>query len=271
MGTDKEDTGDLVPTVTLARLFEKQGLLDKAAAVYKKLIATEPYRQDLRMALGDVEGKGEGQRLPGEKSGAEYVLSQLVKWQTAISNRKKTLDKQQKERGKILVIGTHNLNTKARKDGVSDSGVELKQIDGQIKATAKTYGANADTFESNHKDELVQKIVEASGHYDVLIIDVAGFTNGSAGIRDALMALDIPIIEVHPSNIFSQEALGQKSVIAEVATAHIAGFGKEGYMMAVRAAANMICTTEKAGFVAQDDSDPIRALRNGLSFRNIKK
>lgn len=55
MGTDKEDTGDLVPTVTLARLFEKQGLLDKAAAVYKKLIATEPYRQDLRRALGDVE------------------------------------------------------------------------------------------------------------------------------------------------------------------------------------------------------------------------
>jgi hypothetical protein len=68
MGTDRDHKADLQPTLTLARLYEKQGLLDEAAAVYEKLTAMEPHRQDLREALEDVERRREGKNMKTRES-----------------------------------------------------------------------------------------------------------------------------------------------------------------------------------------------------------
>ena len=105
----------------------------------------------------------------------------------------------------------------------------------------------AETFQSNHEEDLIRKIRSAPGNYDVLIINPTQYIDSDAAIRDALSTLDCPVIEVHPSNRCGQDPSSEKSLIADVATAHLAGFGQEGYVMAVRAAASM---TDQAGALA---------------------
>jgi 3-dehydroquinate dehydratase-2 len=116
----------------------------------------------------------------------------------------------------------------------------LEDIDREIKQTAQDCGMVAQTFQSNYEGALVEKIQEAIGTYDALIINPAAYTHTSVAIRDALLMLDVPIIEVHLSNIYRREPFRHKSLIADVVTARIAGFGKEGYMVAVQAAADMV-------------------------------
>lgn len=258
MGSEQNNAENLPPTVTLARLYEKQGFLDKAVAIYKKLIAVEPDRQDLRQALEDVERWHEGEKVQPRESEPRTILSQLTKWQTAICSRKKTLDQRQERDGKILVIYGQNLDMAGRKDRFSDGEVALEQIDRQIKTTAEACGTSADTFQSSDEDELVQQIFDASGRYDALIINPAGLSRTSTAIKDALTTLDIPVIEVHLSNTCSQEPSGQKSLISEVAIAHIAGFGKQGYLMAVQAAANMTATQKHCTRNSSLNVTPIR-------------
>ncbi len=239
MGSEQNNADNLPPTVTLARLYEKQGFLDKAAATYKKLIAAEPYRDDLRHALEQVETR-QGQEVRSPDSEPNTILSHLARWQAAVSARKKTVNQGQKGNGKLLVIHGQDLEQLGTHVPGSDGEATLEQIDAQVTTTAETFGITAETFQSDREDELIQVISLASGRYDALIINPAGLSRIASAVKDAVMKLDIPVIEVHLSNIFSQEASGQKSWIAEAATAHIAGFGKQGYMMAVQAAANMI-------------------------------
>lgn len=240
MGIDRDDAVDLAPTITLAKLYEKQGLLDKAAAVYKKLLSIEPDRTDLREALKDLERRLEGQRAHPRESEGTMILSHLRKWERAIHSRKRMLDKQRKKEGKILVIHGSNLDMLGRQDPSLYGDVTLEEIDREITHTAEACGMSADTFQSNHEQELVKKIYEASDGYDVLIINPAAYTHTGMAIREAILVLDIPIIEVHLSNIYRQEPSRQKSLVADVVTAQLAGFGKEGYTMAVRAAADMV-------------------------------
>ncbi|NVM57848.1 MAG: type II 3-dehydroquinate dehydratase [Desulfobacterales bacterium] len=141
---------------------------------------------------------------------------------------------------KILVIHGPNLDMLGRREPSIYGDVTLEQIDQEIRETAQEYGMIADRFQSNHEGALIEKIHEAIEGYDALIINPAAYTHTSVAIRDALLILDIPIIEVHLSNIYRREPFRHKSLIADVATARVAGFGKEGYMMAVRAAVNMV-------------------------------
>ena len=99
----------------------------------------------------------------------------------------------------------------------------------------------AETFQSNHEGELVEKIHKAAVNgYSALIINPAAYTHTSIAIRDALLILDIPIVEVHLSNIYRREPFRHKSFVADIAKARIAGLGKEGYMTAVRGVSKMI-------------------------------
>ena len=122
---------------------------------------------------------------------------------------------------------------------VTDTSIRGIHTAGVIKKTAEECGMSVDTFQSNHEGDLIEKIYEALDGYDVLIINPAAYTHTSVAIRDALLMLDIPIIEVHLSNIYRREPFRQKSMMADVATAQLAGFGKDGYTIAVRAAAKM--------------------------------
>jgi len=239
MGMDRDNTGDVVPTVTLARLYEKQGFLDKAVAVYRKLVALEPGRTELEEQLRDVERRLEGRRTQPRKSEARTIFSQLSRWHGAIGRRKKILDQWRGKRRKILVIhGPIAELVGGPEPSGSDDGT-LEQIHRKIENAAQVCGITAETFQSNHEGDLIRKIRSASGNYDVLIINPTQYTDTKVAIRDALSTLDCPVIEVHPSNRCGQDPSSQKSLIADLVTAYLAGFGQQGYVMAVRAAANM--------------------------------
>jgi 3-dehydroquinate dehydratase-2 len=233
MGMDTDNTGNVVPTVTLAKLYETQGFLDKAAAVYRKMLALDPDRTELEAQLRDIESRLQTRAPESRKSEATTILTQLKKWHGVIGRRKKVLDQWHGKTRKILVI--HGPTP----EPTWSDDVALEQIHRQIKEAAEAYGMTAETFQSNYEGELVSKIRSASDDYDVLIINPTRYTYTSVAIKDALSTLDLPVIEVHPSNTCGQDPASQKSLIAEVVTAHLAGFGQEGYVMAVRAAANM--------------------------------
>jgi 3-dehydroquinate dehydratase-2 len=144
------------------------------------------------------------------------------------------------ETPRILIIHGPNLNMLGRREETWYGRATLEDIDREIKQTAQDCGMVAQTFQSNYEGALVEKIQEAIGAYDALIINPAAYTHTSVAIRDALLMLDVPIIEVHLSNIYRREPFRHKSLIADVVTARIAGFGKEGYMVAVQAAADMV-------------------------------
>ena len=239
MVVDRDNTGDVIPTETLARLYEKQGFLDKAVAVYRKLVALEPGRKDWEEQLRDVERRLEGRRTPPRKSEARTIFSRLSRWHGAIGRRRKILDQWRGKRKKILVIyGSIPELDAGQEPSFSDHSI-LKPIRRKIESVAQACGMTAETFQSNREEDLIRKIRSAPGNYDVLIINPTQCTETNVTIRDALSTLDCPVIEVYPSNSCGQEPSSQKSLISDLATAHLAGFGQEGYVMAVRAAASM--------------------------------
>ena len=238
MGGDGDDAAELTPTATLARLYEEQGFLDKAASVYKKLLVMEPDRADLKEKLEDIEKRLAISQQP-EKSETSTMLDHLTGWQKAIGERKKMLNQEGEKRRRILVIHGPNLGMLGRREPSVYGTLTLEEINEEIKKTAEECGMSADTFQSNHEGEMVEKIYEAIDGYDVLIINAAAYTHTSVAIRDALMMLDIPIIEVHLSNIYQREPFRHKSMIADVATAQVVGFGKDGYIIAVRGSVSL--------------------------------
>jgi 3-dehydroquinate dehydratase-2 len=239
MGFGTDHTPDATPTVTLAKVYEKQGLLDRAAEVYRRLIALEPERTELGEALRDLERRLDRERPEPLESGTQTVLSRLERWKEGIHGRKRARDPQPGKGKRILVIHGPKADIVGQAEPFSSDDMTLEQIDGEIKEIARTCDMVADTFQSDDEGELAQKIGDASEGYDVVIINPAGYAQTGTAIRDALSKLDIPIVEVHLSNTHGQGFAGQKSLIADIATAQLAGFGKEGYMMAVRASANM--------------------------------
>ena len=145
-----------------------------------------------------------------------------------------------RERPRILVIHGPNLDMLGRRERSVYGSATLEEIDREIKETAQQCGLVAETFQSNHEGNLVEKLHEAMDGYNAVIINPAAYTHTSVAIRDALLMLDIPIIEVHLSNIYRREPFRHTSFVADVAKARLAGFGKEGYLMAVEAVAKMI-------------------------------
>jgi 3-dehydroquinate dehydratase-2 len=141
---------------------------------------------------------------------------------------------------RILVIHGPNLNMLGRREPTWYGSATLEEIDRELTTVAEQQGMVAETFQSNHEGAIIEKIQQAVDHYDGLIINPAAYTHTSVAIRDALLLLDIPIIEVHLSNIYQREAFRHTSFVADVATARIAGFGKDGYMMAVKALTDMV-------------------------------
>lgn len=246
MDEDRDDAANLAPTVTLAKLYEEQGFLDKAASVYKRLLAIEPGQTELKEALEAVEERLEGTIPLSRKSETQTLLRPSTGSEQATTERKKMVDEKSNEPRRILVIHGPNLNMLGRREPSVYGTSTLEDIDEEIKKTAVECGMSADTFQSNHEGELIEKIYEAIDGYEVLIINPAAYTHTSVALRDALLMLDIPIIEVHLSNIYRRESFRQKSMIADVVTAQVVGFGKDGYPMAVRAAASMTLSAQGA-------------------------
>ncbi len=140
----------------------------------------------------------------------------------------------------ILVVHGPNLNMLGKREPEHYGSRTLEEIDASLHAKAAELGLEISTFQSNHEGEIVESIQKGVGRVQGLIINPAAFTHTSVAIRDAVLILDVPTIEVHLSNIHQRESFRQRSFIADIATAQISGLGASGYLYALEALAQLI-------------------------------
>ena len=135
---------------------------------------------------------------------------------------------------KILVIHGPNLHLLGKREPEIYGNFTLHQVDEELKLKASQEAIALEAFQSNSEGEIVDKITNTN--YDLLIINPAAYTHTSVAIRDALLGINKPTIEVHLSNIYKREEFRKKSLISDVVLGIIAGFGKESYSLAFDAA-----------------------------------
>lgn len=141
---------------------------------------------------------------------------------------------------KILIIHGPNLNMLGKREPEVYGSEGLDQINAQLEKKAAALDVELDVFQSNHEGQIVEKIQAAPGECAAVIINPAAFTHTSVAIRDALLLLDVPIIEIHLSNIYRREPFRHKSLVTDIATGQICGLGAHGYSLALEAAVNLI-------------------------------
>jgi len=136
---------------------------------------------------------------------------------------------------KVLVINGPNLNLLGRREVALYGDQTLDDICEEISKLAKKLKIEVDFFQSNHEGALIDEIHSARGDVDGIIINPGAFTHTSIALRDAIAGVQIPAVEVHLSNIHAREEFRQHSFIAPVALGQIAGFGSQGYLLALQA------------------------------------
>ena len=141
---------------------------------------------------------------------------------------------------RILVLHGPNLNMLGRREPEVYGALTLEQLNAELAAQATKLGVAVECRQTNHEGVLVDMIQAADGAYDCIIINPAAFTHYSIAVRDALAAISTPAIEVHLSNIYRREEFRHHSVTAPVTVGQIAGFGSQGYILALYAAVDII-------------------------------
>ncbi len=136
---------------------------------------------------------------------------------------------------KFLIMNGVNLNlTGMRERGIYGTA-SLEEINGRIAAFCKENGDEADFFQSNVEGELVNKLHEAylCHAYDGIVFNAGAFTHYSYALRDAIAAIEIPVVEVHMSNVHARESFRASSVLSEVCRGVVCGFGAGSYLAAI--------------------------------------
>lgn len=136
---------------------------------------------------------------------------------------------------KILVLHGPNLNLLGTREPEKYGTFTLKEIDEAIRVLAKELNVSIETYQSNIEGELVDKIQQAKNNFDGIIINPAAYTHTSVALRDALLAVEIPCAEVHLSNLHKREEFRLKSMTAPACIGQISGFGKDSYLLGLRA------------------------------------
>ena len=141
---------------------------------------------------------------------------------------------------RILVLHGPNLNMLGKREPEVYGSLTLEQLNAELAAQAAKLGVAVECRQTNHEGILVDMIQAADGACDCIIINPAAFTHYSIAVRDALAAISTPAIEVHLSNIYRREEFRHHSVTAPVTVGQIAGFGSQGYILALYAAVDII-------------------------------
>lgn len=137
---------------------------------------------------------------------------------------------------KILVIHGPNLNLLGKREPDIYGSFTLDDINDRLAVLAGELGVGVSFYQSNHEGELVQKIQDAMGVYQAIVINPGAYTHTSVALRDAIASTGIPTVEAHISNIYKREEFRKHSYISGVAIGQITGFGADSYLLALRAA-----------------------------------
>jgi 3-dehydroquinate dehydratase-2 len=145
-----------------------------------------------------------------------------------------------KNRKRILVLHGPNLNLLGTREKDIYGTLTLNEINQEIRAAAKQQNTQVEVFQSNIEGELVEKIQKARGKFDAIIINPAAYTHTSIAIRDAILAVGIPTIEVHISNVYKREEFRRSSFISDVVEGKIVGLGLNSYLLAIEAVVDLL-------------------------------
>ena len=140
----------------------------------------------------------------------------------------------------VLVLNGPNLNMLGVREPTIYGSTTLDELESMCHERAEALGLIVDFRQSNHEGELVSWIQQARGEHDAIIINAAAYTHTSVAILDALSLAELPVIEVHLSNIYKREAFRHHSYISPVATGVICGLGPQGYLLALDAVAQLV-------------------------------
>ncbi len=137
----------------------------------------------------------------------------------------------------ILVLHGPNLNLLGKREPEVYGSTTLDEINAALGGEGERLALDVETFQSNAEHELIERIHLAREQgVDFIIINPGAFTHTSIALRDALLGVAIPFIEVHLSNVFARESFRRHSYLSDVATGVISGLGAQGYLFALQAA-----------------------------------
>lgn len=135
---------------------------------------------------------------------------------------------------KILVINGVNMNMLGIREPEKYGNMTLKDLEKELYSYSFELGIDIETYQSNHEGEIVEKIHSAYNNADGIVINPGAYTHTSVAIRDAIVAVNLPTVEVHMTNIHSREDFRHKSMIAPVCIAQISGFGADCYKLGLK-------------------------------------
>jgi len=136
---------------------------------------------------------------------------------------------------KILVIHGPNLNLLGTREPEQYGSLTLEQINNTILSRAQKENVEVKIFQANAEGEIISEIHRALGNVDGIVINPAAYTHTSVAVRDALLAVALPTVEVHLSNIYKREEFRKKSMISDVVLGVISGFREQSYILGLEA------------------------------------
>jgi 3-dehydroquinate dehydratase-2 len=136
---------------------------------------------------------------------------------------------------RIAVLNGPNLNLLGQREPEIYGRTSLAEIEQMVRQAAATLKVEIDWFQSNHEGGLVEAVQHLKGRADGALINAAALTHSSLALRDALLAVRVPFVELHLSNIFAREPERRQSVIADLALGMVTGFGPQSYVLALQA------------------------------------
>ena len=146
---------------------------------------------------------------------------------------------------KVLVLHGPNLNLLGTREPTHYGSTALADIDARLAAVARAAGQSLETLQSNAEHVLVERIHGAARDgIDFIVFNPAAFTHTSVALRDALLAVAIPFIEVHLSNVHAREPFRRQSYFSDIAVGVITGLGPQGYELALAAALRRLSDSE---------------------------
>lgn len=141
---------------------------------------------------------------------------------------------------RVLIINGPNLNLLGARETDVYGNETLEDIESLVAARASERGVEVGFVQSNHEGAIVDALQSAPGDYDGVVINPGAYTHYSYAIRDAIAAIECPVVEVHLSNVAAREEFRAASVIAPVCVGQISGFGAQSYVLGVLAVAGAV-------------------------------
>ena len=136
---------------------------------------------------------------------------------------------------RIAVLNGPNLNLLGQREPEVYGRTTLPEIEALVREAARAHGVELDWFQTNHEGALVDAVQGLRGRVDGALINAAALTHSSLALRDALLAVRVPFVELHLSNIFAREPERRHSMIADLALGMVTGFGAQSYVLALEA------------------------------------